>query len=363
MKTYAWTCQVAAKHRLPPSDQAGLALACEAFSDATHRFRAVPRANPGRRPNTDDTPTMLHFTVSGKQFDMPAVFVNRASASTRLALDSYPVPPKGRPLMIVTHYVSPRLADQLIANRIPFLDTAGNAYLDEPEATIMITGRDKPALKPTDMTSRSTTPKGLRVSFALATQPDLVARPLRAIADLSGVALNTVNLAVDDLIARGLIVTKNGRRAIADWHRFIKDWTVLYPTGLRPKLGARRYSGGVGIDWWRNASLADFNARLGGECAAEVLTHEIKPASVTVYSVGGATSSLMRAARLRPDVNGDVEILEPFWPEHAASGWDVPSGVVHPLIIYADLVASGDSRHHEVAETIHDRFLVRQGTG
>ncbi|MGF6871683.1 type IV toxin-antitoxin system AbiEi family antitoxin [Paraburkholderia sp. MM5477-R1] len=261
--------------------------------------------------------------------------------------------------MIVTYHVTPRLAEKLIANHIPFLDTAGNAYLDEPEATIMITGRDKPALKPTDTTSRSTTQKGLRVSFALATQPDLVAWPLRAIADLSGVLLNTVNLAVDDLIARGLIVKKNGRRAIADCRRFIKEWTVLNPTGLRPKLGARRYSGGVGIDWWRNAPLADFEARLGGDCAAEVLTHEIKPVSVTVYSAGGAKSSLMKAARLRPDVNGDVEILEPFWPAHAARGWKVPPGVVHPLLIYADLVASSDSRHHEVAETIYDRFLAR----
>lgn len=110
--------------------------------------------------------------------------------------------------MLVTQHITSRMADDLIAKGIPFLDTAGNAYLHEPEATIMIVGRDKPALNLKNPTSRSTTPKGLRVTFALLTQPGLVHAPYRTIADRSVVALNTVNLAMDDLIYRGLVVHK-----------------------------------------------------------------------------------------------------------------------------------------------------------
>ena len=344
---------MAATDRLPASDQIALSLACEAFADVTQRFSAEPR------PGTADA--AIHFSVSGKQFDMPVVIVpkvsfhgvaavlHRAHARLDRAAD--------RPLMLVTHHVPPRLAENLIANRIPFLDTAGNVYFDEPEATVMITGRETPRLKQTDLTSRSTTPKGLRVSFALATLPDLVERPYRTIAEQSDVALNTVNLAVEDLIARRLVVKKNGRRMIADRHQFIKDWAVQYPTGLRAKLAARRFTSGVGIDWWKSAPLQDFNARLSGECAGEALTHENKPVSVTVYAHGGAAPPLMKAARLRPDPHGEVEILESFWPERAEERWNAPPGIVHPLLVYADLIASGDSRNHAVAETVYERFL------
>lgn len=356
---------MAATVRLSASKQMALSLACEAFADSTQRFLAAPRLDVTNHPEM--AYAAIHFTVSGKQFDMPVVI--SPNAPSRAVYDATAIvrnrprgrldPAAGRPLMVVTNHVSSRLAATLIANRVPFLDTAGNVYLDEPEATVMITGRRAPRLKHTDLTSRSTTPKGLRVSFALATQPDLVEQPYRTIADASGVALNTVNLAVDDLVARRLVIKKKDRRVIADRQQFNKDWATLYPTGLRTKLASRRYTTNVGIDWWKSAPLQDFNARLGGECAAEALTHENKPVSVTVYAHGGAAPPLMAAARLRPDPHGEVEILESFWPERAEQRWDVPPGVVHPLLVYADLIASGDSRNHAVAQTIHERFLDR----
>jgi hypothetical protein len=53
-----------------------------------------------------------------------------------------------------------------------------------------------------DKRCEATTSKGMGIMFALATQPGLVAKSYRAIADASGVALGTVNLAIADLIAR-----------------------------------------------------------------------------------------------------------------------------------------------------------------
>lgn len=200
--TYTRTSLMAATVRLSASKQMALSLACEAFADSTQRFLAAPRLDVTNHPEMADA--AIHFTVSGKQFDMPVVI--SPNAPSRAVYDATAIvrnrprgrldPAAGRPLMVVTNHVSSRLAATLIANRVPFLDTAGNVYLDEPEATVMITGRRAPRLKHTDLTSRSTTPKGLRVSFALATQPDLVEQPYRTIADASGVALNTVNLEV-----------------------------------------------------------------------------------------------------------------------------------------------------------------------
>jgi hypothetical protein len=346
--------------RLSYSEQQALVMACEAFEDVTQRYKAEPgRVAPSRDASADAS---IRFRISGKQFDMPVVVkpeVDRQWSSIVLhRKHAFGPGSLGRPLMLVTRYVPAKLAADLIAMRIPFLDAAGNAYLDEPEATVMITGREKPALTRAEKTSRSTTPKGLRVMFALASQPGLVSEPYRTIAGVSDVALNTVNVAMDDLIARGLVAAKGDKRVIVDWRRFIEDWVSLYPTRLRPKLGVRRFASAT-PDWWRKIAFNDYDARLGGEAGAEFLTHELKSATVTVYAHSGVTPRFMMAARLRPDERGEVEVLEAFWPATAEDRWQSPMlGLVHPLLVYADLIASGDSRNHSVAENIYDRFLA-----
>jgi len=343
------------------AEQHVLDEACAAFERATRRFNARPvRVPAASRAHAD---AMIRFGIGGQTFEMPAaVSVGVESVQdARAALhrrSAAPLPGE-RQLMLVAPYVSVELAARLTDQGIPFLDTAGNASLLVPEATVLISGRPKPARTPRRQASRATTPKGLAVMFALATQPGLVAQPYRALAAASGVALGTVNLAMDDLLARGLVAQRrNGERLMPDWPRFVQEWVALYPSRLRAKLPARRFAA-VAPDWWRDFDFAAFDARLGGEPAADLLTHDLKPAAVTVYTHGAVSNRLLLQARLRPDERGDVELLEAFWPPSPALDWreqDVP--LVPPLLIYADLVSSGDSRNLVAAEHIHDRYLA-----
>ncbi|OXH90692.1 hypothetical protein CA831_09400, partial [Burkholderia multivorans] len=101
------------------------------------------------------------------------------------------------------------------------------------------------------------------------------------------------------------------------------------------------------------------DARLGGEPAADLLTHDLKPAAITVYTHGPVSNRLLLDARLRADERGDVEILQAFWPPSAALDWRDPAlPLAPPLLIYADLVSTGDSRNLAAAEQIHDRYLA-----
>ncbi|VWB63960.1 type IV toxin-antitoxin system AbiEi family antitoxin [Burkholderia lata] len=336
--------------------------ACAAFESATRRFRARPVRVPAACNAHADA--MIRFDVAGQVFEMPVAVSLRveslAGALTEMRRRGGGTAiPGERPLMLVAPYLSAELVAGLTDQGIPFLDTAGNACLIQPEATVMIAGRPKPARTPRRQASRATTPKGLAVMFALATHPGLVAQPYRAIAAASDVALGTVNLAMDDLIARGLIgQRRNGERLIPDWPRFVQEWVALYPSRLRAKLPSRRFAS-LAPDWWRGFDFAAFDARLGGEPAADLLTHDLKPAAITVYTHGPASNQLLLQGRLRPDERGDVELVEAFWPPSAALDWreqDVP--VVPPLLIYADLVSSGDSRNLAIADRIHDRYLA-----
>jgi hypothetical protein len=60
--------------------------------------------------------------------------------------------------------------------------------------------------------------------------------------------------------------------------------------------------------------------------------------------------------RLKRDVIGEVEILERFWQPGKKLE---DSELVHPILIYADLLATGNERNLEAAKIIYDRNIIR----
>ncbi|MEM5382576.1 type IV toxin-antitoxin system AbiEi family antitoxin [Paraburkholderia phymatum] len=335
-----------------------LAGACRAFQSSTRIYKAKPLAASRISPEAHGA---IQFDIDGKKLVMPVHLASRANRANVLLVSDRLQSARvdGRPLMLVAPYVDPDLAMDLIDRNIPFLDAVGNTFIQEPEATIMIMGRPRLPWATGTQTSRSTTSKGLQVMFALATQPGLASEPYRKIAEASGAALSTVNQAVDDLLARGLLVTrKNGERIFPDWQKYVDEWVSLYPTRLRPKLALSTYTA-TSPDWWRAFDFLKFDARLGGEAAADLVTQELKAVRVTIYARQNLAADFLKEARLRPSPDGEVEVLASFWREPADFGWDTSPSlpVVHPLLVYADLIASGDSRNLSVAKHVYKRYV------
>lgn len=57
---------------------------------------------------------------------------------------------------------------------------------------------------------------------------------------------------------------------------------------------------------------------------------------------------LLLLYRLRASVSGSTELREIFWESDILT----PDGVAPDLLIYADALASGDSRQVEIAQTL-----------
>jgi hypothetical protein len=339
--------------------------ACAAFQVATHWFKAkpsLPKVTSSRIATSMVADTTVQFEISGHKFAMP-VYVKAHVGNSGGLLAQHHMHARhadgSRPLMLITQHVGPDLAAVLVERNVPFMDTAGNAYLAEPEGTVMITGRPRPSNRIMTPGTRSTTRTGLQVMFALATQPGLANMPYRTIADMAGVSLNSVKQAMDDLLARGLVgKSRSGFRVLPDWSRFVAEWVSLYPSRLRPKLGGRRFTS-TSPDWWLKFDFTAFNTLLGGEAAAEVMTNHLKATGAIIYTHAVIPTDFMLRARLRPDERGDVEILEAFWPAspvETRKEYGLP--LVHPLLIYADLVATGDDRNRSIAEKIYDAKLA-----
>jgi len=256
--------------------------------------------------------------------------------------------------MLVARYITPQMADELKKMDIPFIDVTGNAYINEPPLLIFIKGN-----KPTDkyrleQPARTFRPAGLQVIFALLCNPGLETAPFREIANKAAVALGTVGWVMYDLRRTNYLVELHPRnRRLIRKENLLNRWAAAYPEQLRPKKMLGRFRADK-KDWQKYAELKDIKGLWGGELAANILTKYLKPQIYTIYAKLPIGRFLLRN-KLKKDVNGDIEILNIFWE----FGLDrINNELVPPLLIYADLLATGDARNIETARIIYERELT-----
>ncbi|MGH8191776.1 MAG: type IV toxin-antitoxin system AbiEi family antitoxin [Rhodanobacteraceae bacterium] len=257
------------------------------------------------------------------------------------------------PAMLVTDYVTPPLAERLRDEGVQFIDAAGNAYLDKPPVLIWVKGQRPPDMpKAGDMRGRAFQATGLQVLFALLCKPELVDRPYREIAALAGVAHGTVGWVMPELPRLGFAGTLKGKRRLLNGPKLLQQWVEAYARTLRPKLVLERWRADS-LDWTAKADPARYGLLLAGEPAARRLTRHLRPGTATFYGAK-ANRQLLIDQRLRPDPDGNVEILRRFWAFDGETTGQVPD-----LLVYADLLAIGDARCLEAAREMHDGIVAR----
>ena len=124
---------------------------------------------------------------------------------------------------------------------------------------------------------------------------------------------------------------------------------TFYPEQLKPKLLINRYQSAE-PDWWH--TKIEPNVYWGGEIAAAILTHYLKPQIATIY-IKQSPAELVLKNRLKKAPQGDIEILTLFWGFE-----DNRHPIVPPLLIYADLIASGQMRNIETAKQLYEQEIV-----
>ena len=255
-----------------------------------------------------------------------------------------------RPLLVAP-YITREIAERCRDLHLPFIDTAGNAYLEGPGLLIFVVGQPRPAELRQDR-FRALNPAGLHITFALLCRPELIRANYREIAAAARVALGTVGPVMKDLEARGFLRLKTGtERDLLDPERMLQEWVTHYPTTLRPKLNPRRFQ--ADPEQIHQTKIKQHNAYWGGEVAAEKLTHFLKPAHFTIYA-REPIAKLVAANRMRADRTGNVEILDAFWDFD--TGPD-DAGMVPPVLVYADLLATNDGRNAEAARLIYEQRI------
>ena len=267
-------------------------------------------------------------------------------------------PRTDQPALLMTNYVNPHMAERLRALDLNFIDAAGNAYLKHGPVLIWVVGRKAVATMRPPRAGRAFQPGGLRVLFALLCTPDLVGRPTRTIAAQAGVANGTVGIVLRELREHYFLVDlrqRRGKRTLRNLKGLLEQWTQAYARTLRPRLLVARYRPPE-PDWWRNVDPRMYRGVFGGEPAEVLLTRTlVRPGIVTVY-LPDAPGQFIVANRLARTPDGTAEIRKKFWPFEYA--WEHTT-LAPPILIYADLLATGDPRCLEAAQRVYEEHLAR----
>ena len=266
----------------------------------------------------------------------------------------------GLPGLLVADHITPDMAEALRQQGRAFLDAAGNAHIRQAAALVWVAGR-KPVVRVAALQlGRAFQPTGLQVLFALLCHPEWVNLPYRELAARAGVAHGTVGWVMPDLQQQGFVTGlkgKRGTRRLYEGERLLALWVDAYARQLRPRTLLGRYYVPT-LDGWQGWPLAAHQAQWGGEPAAALLTQYLKPGELTLYAdkLPGLLAGKYKFAK-EPDAGHQavVDVRRRFWRFPQGDG----EACVPPVLVYADLLATGDARCLETAKRLYEEHVVR----
>jgi hypothetical protein len=139
------------------------------LDSALHAFRALGLKAVVRTTRKEDSQLQLQY---GHKTIIRSAQVKRTVGKASLGTIAHQLAQIDAPLL-VTEYVAPEVAERLRELNIQFVDTAGNAYLEDPPLLIWVTGR-RPERPPIEARpTRAFQPGGLKLIFALLCNPAL----------------------------------------------------------------------------------------------------------------------------------------------------------------------------------------------
>jgi len=259
--------------------------------------------------------------------------------------------------LLVSNYIPMPLKQELRKRKINYLEAAGNCFIQTPEIFIYINDQPVTGVR-VPPEGKLWKPAGLKFLFLILRLPGLLNTSYRAIAEEAGIALGSIGGLLQELTNEGFLKdgTQNGHKLffIENGNRLMERWAEAYRANLRPKqmIGNFRFLDKGAAKYWESLERTGF--KWGGENAGALLTKFLHPEKFTIYTTENRVK-LIQTLKLVPDPAGTVEVLEQFWPDEENT--IAQSETVPPLLVYADLITSFDSRNRETAHRIKTQYL------
>lgn len=326
------------------------------IQDALERLEAQTGiAATVTKPTTQEIDGIFHFTLDGKAH-MAYVEVKKRLQGHQI-IQLIRLKYKYDPLLLITEHIYPKLKEVLRRENIAYLETNGNVYFKAQNILLWLDGQKPTAVAAKEKTGRAFTKTGLKLLFHFLLEPRLLDLPYREIAHRTGIVFGNINVIMNDLKQQGFLVQiEKNLYQLQNKKELLQRWMVAYDEKLKPalKLGNFRFLKEEDFFNWKNIHLKPMKTCWGAEPAADIVTNYLKPGELTLYTVE-TKQELIRHYRLVPDEKGPVKIYQKFWNYN-----EVNNNIVPPLLIYVDLMNTGDRRCIETAHKIYEKLLQDQ---
>lgn len=257
---------------------------------------------------------------------------------------------QNRNVILIAENIFPRIREKLRKLEIGYLDINGNMFYTNDDNYVFIEAQQKKQV--TVQKGRVFTKTGLKVLFTILNETGLINAPYRVIANEADVALGTINNFMKGLKELGYIIEidKNYKK-IQNFNDLIEKWTYEYNQKLKPTLhiGSYRFLNEQDYNNWKNLDFKTDNTCWGGEPAADLITNYLRPGEFTIYTEE-KPNELMRNYKLIPDEEGYIKVYKKFWKNNAQNNY------APELLVYADLINTGNDRNLETAKLIYEKF-------
>ncbi len=257
-------------------------------------------------------------------------------------------------ILLVTQYVTPQVSTELASKGINYLDCAGNClvrYTKRGNLIFQISNQGRKKTEPQTKIYPVFQDAGLKVVFYLLQNADNVKKTYREIKEQTGVSLGSVKNVLDELARRGFVCDTQNGRVIKDRKNLLDLWVSNYNEVLKPKLlvGTMAFRTEEKRNEWKSIELPQ-GMLWGGEPAANLTDGYLQPGSFDLYTELPA-AHLMRTGAVKQDANGEIHLYTKFW------NGETNSNIIPAILIYADLMGSGNSRCLEAAQRILENEL------
>jgi hypothetical protein len=176
---------------LPQNDSDLLQCAFDALRRTTGlEGRLVAIQDPKQDGQRADA--VVEIVAEGKRHRY-VIALKRVDRFATLGMVKHQLERYDQPGLLIAPYITPDVAERCRELHIPFIDTAGNAYLHEPGLLVFVKGqRTRIAdISGADTMARAGTTTALRVIFVLLCRQELLNAPYREMVRAAGVALGS----------------------------------------------------------------------------------------------------------------------------------------------------------------------------
>ncbi len=335
----------------------------DAFEPYLARIREIPFVRaatlrgpgvPGRRRWMDG---ILVVRTQDDQYELPVelkrTYLTYATADGVLAQMQAIT---RKPWMLFAPYIPRPMGRYLAEHEVNYADLAGNhrLVLGQRYAThVEGRTRERPAEE-----RRGLRVPGYLVVFAILAEPKLLDATVRGLADAAGTGKTAAAETLRRLHEENLVGEVKGRQFIMENKVLLDRWIAGYATHVRPRLLIGTYrtadQNPMALERHLETALGDKPRwGFGGGAAAARLLRVFR-GERTVVHLNEVLIDVPKRIRAQRADNGPLVLLRA--PGQVAFDGVKPR-TVHPLLIYTELLVTGDPRAREAAGELWERYL------